>query len=185
VKRIVVSTFFLVSILFACSSDPVVETATDVPIEDFSLKEVVAEDSLFSIDVLANMRSTNSIDDWASVQYSDLLRSHYLVVSNFRKSEIDFKDFQSFAKEKLKAFCDSREIIKESSQEELTIDGLDVVAKAVDVKEYGSPKTLSYWLGCINGKKDVYIVKLWTLRERKELFEKEANAILRSFKELN
>ncbi len=184
-KRPVVSAFLLTCILFACSSDPIAEISVDDEIEHFSLEEVIAEDSLFSIGVLANMKSTRSLNDWASIQYSDLLRSRYLVVSSFKKNEIDFEDFQSFAKQKLEAFCGSKEIIKESSQVGLSINDLDAIAKAVDIKEYGSPKPLSYWLCCISGKKDVYIVKLWTIHERKEFFEKEANAILRSFKELN
>ena len=173
--------FGLLLILSACSSDSTPTVEVNYEGEPVELKRVFAEDSSCSIGVLPDMKSTASLNDQACVQYSDLFRSHFLTVECLPKKGTNFTGIQDAAEQNFRKFAESRSLTKTSDWIELSVDSMSVMARAIDLKAYGSPKPMSYWFAYVDGKESIYSIKLWTLQERKEHFENEANQIIRSF----
>jgi len=188
--------FSLSSIFVACNlEDPSAILESDGKLEGEKVEfngNRIDVDSTFSIEIPDYFKSTKAIEAGAIAQYSNLFNGEYLTVSSVDKAiiveRINFEkvynkgdsDLLIFADYSCGAFLQSREIINESDWFEVTVDSLNVLAKAVDAIESGQNQVLSYWFGYVELDNTFYTIKTWTYFKRKRQFEALANRMIRS-----
>ena len=150
----------------------------------------------YSLDVPDFMKSTSALNDEASLQYNNLFKEKYVIVIDEDKQEfIDvFKELEEYDESKsvidnyadlqISYFREAGGIIRESKIVTKKINGMESRQIAVDANVQGVDESISYWLGYVEGKDKMYSLMAWTLESRKDDFEKEANTMIRSLKEL-
>ncbi|MDX2359862.1 MAG: hypothetical protein QNK23_03580 [Crocinitomicaceae bacterium] len=188
----------LSSLFFACSSGISTSNSENEPNSEevlipFEGKRIDL-DSTLSIEIPEYFKPTGSLESGALVQYSSLFHGEYLIVLSDEAStsidRIKFEkafnqensDFLNFAQYSYASFEEKREIIEESEWFEFTVDSINVLAKAVDIKESGDSQTLSYWLSYVEIDDVFYTLKTWTYFNRKRQFEGQVNEMIRSLR---
>lgn len=150
----------------------------------------------YSLEVPDFMKSTSALNDEASLQYNNLFKEKYVIVIDEDKQEfIDvFKELEEYDESKsvidnyadlqISYFREAGGIIRESKVVSKKINGMESRQIAMDANVQGVDESISYWLGYVEGKDKMYSLMAWTLEGRKDDFEKEANTMIRSLKEL-
>lgn len=150
----------------------------------------------YSMDVPDFMKSTTALNDEASLQYNNLFKEKYVIVIDEDKEEfIDvFKELgeydesksaiENYADLQISYFKEAGGVVRESEIISKDINGMPSRQIAIDANVQGVDESISYWLGYVEGEKSMYSIMAWTLESRKDDFEKEANTMIRSLKEL-
>jgi hypothetical protein len=150
----------------------------------------------YSMDIPDFMKSTTALNDEASLQYNNLFKEKYVIVIDEDKAEfIDvFKELGEYDESKsvienysdlqISYFKEAGGVIRESKLISKDINGMPSRQIAIDANVQGVDESISYWLGYVEGKESMYSIMAWTLESRKDDFEKEANTMIRSLKEL-
>lgn len=150
----------------------------------------------YSLDVPDFMKSTSALNDEASLQYNNLFKEKYVIVIDEDKQEfIDvFKELGEYDESKsvidnyadlqISYFREAGGVIRESKVVSKKINEMEGRQIAIDANVQGVDESISYWLGYVEGKDKMYSLMAWTLESRKDDFEKEANLMIRSLKEL-
>ena len=150
----------------------------------------------YSLEIPDFMKSTSALNDEASLQYNNLFKEKYVIVIDEDKQEfIDvFKELEEYDESKsvidnyadlqISYFREAGGIIRESKVVSKKINGMESRQVAMDANVQGVDESISYWLGYVEGKDKMYSLMAWTLEGRKDDFEKEANTMIRSLKEL-
>jgi hypothetical protein len=201
-KTIILGSLATVFLLTACTAPP----------EDFdrfndalnSLDELTEEvavetrevNGLYSMDIPTILNSTTDLNDEASLQYNNLYNEKYIIVIDEDKQEfvdafilIDEYDksisvVDNYANVQLAFMDESVTVSEESSLKSMKINGMDARVKAMDGMILGVHEEVSYWIGYVEGAETMYTIQAMTLKSRKSSFEKEANDMINSLKEL-
>lgn len=166
------------------------EISDEVPVET---REV---DDLYSMDIPTILTSTTALNDDASLQYNNLYKEKYIIVIDENKKEFvdmfnsigeydkSISVVDNYANVQLGFMDESLTVSEESSLKAMKINGMDARVKAMDGTILGVAEEISYWLGYVEGDETMYTIMTWTLKSNKSSFEKEANDMINSLKEL-
>jgi len=188
----------------------VLVTACTAPPEDFDLDRYKAEaittedvavetrevNDLYSMDIPTILSSTTALNDDASLQYNNLYKEKYIIVIDENKKEFvdmfnsigeydqSISVVDNYANVQLAFMDESLTVSEESSLKSMKINGMDARVKAMDGTILGVAEEISYWLGYVEGEETMYTIMTWTLKSKKSSFEREANDMINSLKEL-
>lgn len=201
-KNLFITAIVATTILASCSS-----SSTSSEDESSSLLDAISEiaetnyetvevSGLYSMKIPDFMKSTTTLNTDASLQYNNLYKEKYIIVIDEDKQEfIDaFKEIDeydesmsvvdNYASVQLQYMAEAGTINKESDIKKVKINGMEGRMRAIDANIAGVPEAISYWLGYVEGKNTMYTIMVWTLESRKDSYEKEANEMIKSIKEL-
>ena len=201
-SNLVLASLAAAVLLSSCSSNSSVDGENKSLLE--SLKEISAStnyevkeiNGLYSMKIPDFMTSSSSLNDDASLQYNNLYKEKYIIVIDENKQEfVDaFKEIEeydesmsivdNYASVQLQYMAEAGTIIKESELKNLKINGMQARMRAIDANIAGVAEPISYWLGYVEGKENMYTIMAWTLESRKDSYEAEANEMIKSIREL-
>ena len=151
---------------------------------------------LYSVDIPDFMVSTTTLNDDATLQYNNLYKEKYIIVLDEDKDLFiqDLKDYGIYEEDRdlLEMFAEAKEsfiineeaVIGDVHRKEKKIDGLSAQLVEFDSDVAGIPEPVTYYLGFVEGKANLYTIMAWTLTDRKSSFKDEANMMIESFREL-
>lgn len=156
----------------------------------------VEVNGLYAMDIPTGLNSTTTLNDDASLQYNNLYKEKYIIVIDENKKEfvdvfVDIGGYDesvsvvdNYANLQLGFLDESVTLSAESPLKSMKINGMDARVKAIDGSILGVAEEISYWLGYVEGENTMYTIMTWTLKSKKSSFEKEANAMIQSLREL-
>jgi len=192
---------FLLLSLMGCSGQDPIGTEQEVVEEKFpnvnlnDYDSVQVED-LYQLIVPKSLFPTKMLNDRARFQYNQLSKEKHVYiidetkatfVSSLEARKIDFsKDLLLllFAKERLQDMKGLLDVKRETKLEQSIVNGHRCCRVELDADVYGFPKTKSYFMRFIEGKKNFYTVVSWTVKGVSGSFRDEAYAMGLSFNEL-
>jgi len=161
---------------------------------DNSLEKTVNDQ--YSVNIPEDLTVTTSLNDVASLQYNNIYSEKYvIVIDEDKQSFIDIlKSLNAFDPSKelideyadiqISGFGENLSISNQSKVMKTKINGMDARLFAFDATIDGVVDPISYWTGYYVGEDNLYTIMAWTLKSMKNDYEKEANGILQSLKEI-
>ncbi|MFT5778789.1 MAG: hypothetical protein ACI837_001745 [Crocinitomicaceae bacterium] len=156
----------------------------------------VQVNSLYEIVVPSFMESSTTLNEEASLQYNNLDKEKYVIVIDEDKQEfIDvFKELElyddkksiidNYAIQQAEFMSGGSDIKFKTKMEKMKFNGLTARGINFDANVQGVDETVSYFFGFAEGEETLYMIMAWTLESVKSTYEKEAEEIIKSFKEL-
>lgn len=175
------------------SDDKFINQIKEAASTRFNTKKV---NGLYSIDIPDFMVATTELNREASLQYNNLYKEKYIIVLDENKNDFiqDLKDYGIFDEdeEMLDVFAEAKEsfiinqdaVIGEIYRVDKKINGLNARLVEFDSDVNGIPEPVTYYLGFVEGKNNLYTILAWTLTDRKNAYKEEANKMINSFREL-
>ena len=169
------------------------EELAQVP-DNSSIEE--SEKGNFTLRIPNDLTITDDLNDDASLQYSNLYKEQYVIgletdkhdfIELLKANNIDASE-DSLAPAlmdiQLNALYEDLEVIKQSERIHTVVNEMTTEMVAIDAKFDGIDEDISYWIACYTGNRNMFTVMVWTIKNDKNSFEKEANAILKSMEEV-
>jgi hypothetical protein len=197
IKITMKNTFKLILIIFTgqlltSCSDLDKDKQENLSIEsDFMPIEINDE---YKISVPKYMKKANGLNDEASLQYQNIYKETYVVIIDESKEELvstfqelgEYNDSISVVKNyrdiQLQLLSENINISMKSDPKSAQINGLDAEFVEIDGQVEGVNFEIAYFLTFIEGKEKVYMVMVWTLKEKKEKYKITFEQIAKSFK---
>ena len=172
------------------------ELLEEIKESDFNNVTVKQVADLYSIEIPSDLTISTSLNDQASLQYNNIYDEKYVIVIDEDKEDFidilkslgEYENGTNLANElaniQISSFGESLTISNQSKVIETEINGMNARLFAFDGTIPGIEESISYWTGYYVGEDNLYTVMAWTLKSEKSSFEKDANEILQSLKEL-
>jgi hypothetical protein len=152
--------------------------------------------SEYSLDVPSHMRETDNLNDVASLQFQNIFKEMYVVVIDEDKQEfidtfIELEEYdttksvaENYRTVQMKSFGESIEITSQSEPKAVRINGLDAQKVQFDGRIESVKAEIAYFITYIEGREKMYMIMAWTLKDRKQKYNKILDAISESFRQL-
>lgn len=158
--------------------------------------KTVEIDGVYAMEVSDALKEYPGLNEDASLEYANIYKEKYIIVIDEDKN-----DFVDVYKE-IGEYDDSKSVIEnyeyvqsnfmaesgvityESDVTEKKVNGMPSRQLQIDAMVEGVDDAVSYWLGYVEGKDNLYTIMAWTLKDSKEDFESEAEEMINSLKEL-
>ena len=156
--------------------------------------EVKVADGGYKINVPRHMSLASSLNEDASLQYSNEAKELYIIVID--EPKVDFiKEFsadeiyddnltpeKNYRLVQMKSLVNALTLRAEPGIKKATINGLDAEIVDFTAGVEGIPADIYYKLAFIEGTKHVYMVMTWTLDSQKNENNDEMDQMIQSFK---
>ena len=148
----------------------------------------------YSLDVPSHMRKADSLNDVASLQFQNIFKEMYVVVIDEDKQEfidtfLELEEYdtarsvaENYRIAQMKNFGRSIEITAQSEPIAIRINGLDAQKIQFDGRIENVKAEIAYFITYIEGKEKMYMIMAWTLKDRKQKYNKILDAIGGTFK---
>lgn len=152
----------------------------------------ITVDSLYSIEIPKYMKKTTVLNDDASLQYMNAYKETYVIVINesiedFKNTFVQMGDYDTIKTADRNYKDIQLNFIKETignykiyDHEYLKIHELNASLVKVEGKVDGYQ--IFYQIGFLEGKKDVYMVMIWTEKKKKNRYHYTFQKMIESFK---
>ena len=153
-------------------------------------KEIIV-DSLYKLSVPKYMKEIKNLHEEASLKYGHLYKETYTIVIHENKNEFieSFKKYDEYNIEKsvvenyseiqIKSIRESVDVLKVIPYNITEVNNLD--ARQVQVEGKIDGMDITYILGFIEGKENMYFVMNWTMTGRIKKYEETFKSIISSF----
>lgn len=154
--------------------------------------ETVQADNQYTLDLPSFLSKTDQLNKNASLQYQNTNKEFYVVVikeskAGFKEAmdkdnmgDANLKNYSNFLTEDLKAAIPVTVL---SPFEEKNINGLN--ARTISLSAPVNNNDFYWKFAFIEGNSTFYQVITWTLKDQKEKYDGQMEAILQSFKEIS
>ena len=156
--------------------------------------QTVEVDNKYSLVIPSFLNEVDNLNEEASLQYQNLLRSFYIIAIDETKNEIQkalvqgnlldvyANDIQGYSDLLLAAFEQSVAISEKSEIVDTLVNNMP--ARLVTIKGRVENIDVFYSLGFIEGKTRYYQILAWTVKGKEDQYKDEMNRIMYSLKEL-
>lgn len=167
--------------------------------KEISYKEIAIND-LYSMEVSEKMKSTDQLNEDASLQYYSLVDDKYIVVIDESLSDIEmlyefigeFDESKSllenYAESQFDALKETMRVSNVSEWNTMEINGMDALRITCSGELYGTTSAstagLAYNLLFVEGESSLYSIMSWTLEDKKSDFYDEQMHMFNSLKEI-
>lgn len=157
--------------------------------------EVVVE-NLFSMKIPEHMSQDMTLNDQASLQFSNPDSEKYIIVIHESKSwyieifrdQDDYDESESvidnFADHQVYFLSEDQDVLDQTEMAERKSHGMDARRVNVDANLAGINISITYFYYFVEGKDNLYTIMAWTARHQKDDFKREVRKMFNSFKEL-
>ena len=158
--------------------------------EDFETVEI---NNQYKISLPKYMTKADNLNEEASLQFQNVFKETYIVVIDESRQEfIDaFADLslydtllsvaENYRDVQLGMIEENLTVNWKSTPEAFKIRGLDAQQVELDAHIEGVEKEISYLFTFVEGKDQVYMIMIWTLKDRKEKYFKTFKETAKSF----
>lgn len=152
--------------------------------------------NLYSISVPKDMKSTDFLNDEASLQYFNIYKDQYVMVIDESKAEFievfqDLDEYdnnksiiENYADAQLSFFSENLKIRKETGLQSIKMNGREGLRKSAVADVEGVPDPISYQFAFAEGKTNLYLIMSWTTESKARDFYDQQMFMFNSLKEL-
>lgn len=143
-------------------------------------------DSNYVVSIPNEFHEVRNLNFSSSFQFSNLIEAQYIVIQEEEKSGSEFENhtLNQYADKKLENL--QRKMRNQSISEEMTFNHgtISGVKTYIEADVYGWPTPVCYWISIVELEEKFVSTIAWTLIDRKNDFEKDAEMIVQSVRKV-
>ena len=139
-------------------------------------------DSNYIVSIPNDFHEVSNLNFSSSLQFSNLIEAQYIVIQEEEKigSEFESLTLNQYADKKLEDLQRKMRNISNSEEIAFKFSTLSGVKTHIEADVYGWPTRICYWVSIVELEDKFVSTIAWTLLDRKNDFEKDAEVIVQS-----